>query len=103
MHPDAGRIASCASMPETSASNRGQDGAFSACVAYRDRSRERQLLENVRRAAGHREPGTTKVYDHRGYNPEKPREPFHDVLSTFVAIETGFNTIHSAHWPEVRS
>lgn len=28
-------------------------------------------LEDVQRAAGHREPGTTKRYDRRGYNPEK--------------------------------
>jgi integrase len=28
-------------------------------------------LEDVQRAAGHRKPGTTKLYDRRGYNPEK--------------------------------
>ncbi|HEY6340103.1 MAG TPA: tyrosine-type recombinase/integrase [Bryobacteraceae bacterium] len=28
-------------------------------------------LEDVQRAAGHREPSTTKLYDRRGYNPEK--------------------------------
>jgi integrase/recombinase XerD len=28
-------------------------------------------LEDVQRAAGHREPGTTKIYGRRGYNPEK--------------------------------
>jgi len=28
-------------------------------------------LEDVQRAAGHREPGTTKLYDRRGYNFEK--------------------------------
>lgn len=28
-------------------------------------------LEHVQRAAGHREPGTTNLYDRRGYNPEK--------------------------------
>jgi integrase/recombinase XerD len=28
-------------------------------------------LEDVQRAAGHREPGTTKLRDRRGYNPEK--------------------------------
>jgi integrase/recombinase XerD len=28
-------------------------------------------LEDVQRAAGHREPGTAKLYDRRGYNPEK--------------------------------
>jgi hypothetical protein len=28
-------------------------------------------LEDVQRAAGHREPCTTKLYDRRGHNPEK--------------------------------
>jgi hypothetical protein len=28
-------------------------------------------LEDVQTAAGHRDPGTTKLYDRRGYNPEK--------------------------------
>jgi integrase/recombinase XerD len=28
-------------------------------------------LDDVQRAAGHAEPGTTKLYDRRGYNPEK--------------------------------
>jgi site-specific recombinase XerD len=28
-------------------------------------------LEDVQKAAGHREPGTTKLYDRRNYNLEK--------------------------------
>jgi site-specific recombinase XerD len=28
-------------------------------------------LKDVQKAAGHRNPGTTKLYDRRGYNPEK--------------------------------
>ena len=28
-------------------------------------------LEDVQKAAGHRDPSTTKIYDRRGYNPEK--------------------------------
>jgi integrase/recombinase XerD len=28
-------------------------------------------LDDVQRAAGHSEPSTTKLYDRRGYNPEK--------------------------------
>jgi integrase/recombinase XerD len=28
-------------------------------------------LENVQWAAGHADPSTTKLYDRRGYNPEK--------------------------------
>jgi integrase len=29
------------------------------------------ILEDVQKAAGHRDPSTTKLYDRRGYNPEK--------------------------------
>ena len=28
-------------------------------------------LENVQKAAGHRDPSTTKLYDRRNYNPER--------------------------------
>jgi integrase/recombinase XerD len=28
-------------------------------------------LEDVQKAAGHRDPGNTKLYDRYGYNPEK--------------------------------
>jgi len=28
-------------------------------------------LEDVQKAGGHRDPSTTKLYDRRGYNPEK--------------------------------
>ena len=28
-------------------------------------------LEDMQKAAGHRNPGTTKLYDRRGYKPEK--------------------------------
>jgi integrase/recombinase XerD len=28
-------------------------------------------LQDVQKAAGHRDPSTTKLYDMRGYNPEK--------------------------------
>ncbi|MGI4748346.1 MAG: tyrosine-type recombinase/integrase [Janthinobacterium lividum] len=31
----------------------------------------RAQLEDVQKAAGHRDPSTTKLYDRRGYNPEK--------------------------------
>jgi hypothetical protein len=30
-----------------------------------------QLEDVPQKAAGHRDPGTTKLYDRRGYNPEK--------------------------------
>jgi integrase len=38
-------------------------------------------LEDVQKAAGHREPSATKVYDRRGYNPEKAGELFRDLLN----------------------
>ena len=31
----------------------------------------RDVLEDLQKAAGHRDPSTTKLYDRRGYNPEK--------------------------------
>jgi hypothetical protein len=37
-------------------------------------------LEDVQKAAGHRDPSTTKLYDRRGYNPEKAASFFCDVL-----------------------
>jgi site-specific recombinase XerD len=33
-------------------------------------------LEDVQKAAGHRDPSTTKLYDRRGYNPEKAASYF---------------------------
>jgi integrase/recombinase XerD len=33
-------------------------------------------LEDVQKGAGHRDPGTTKLYDRRGYNPEKAASLF---------------------------
>ena len=33
-------------------------------------------LEDVQRAAGHADPSTTKLYDRRGYNPEKSASLF---------------------------
>ena len=33
-------------------------------------------LEDVQKAAGHRDPSTTKLYDWRGYNPEKAASLF---------------------------
>ena len=37
-------------------------------IAIKPGSRE---LEDVQKAAGHRDPGTTKLYDRRSFNPEK--------------------------------
>jgi integrase/recombinase XerD len=33
-------------------------------------------LEDVQKAADHRDRGTTKLYDRRGYNPEKAESLF---------------------------
>lgn len=33
-------------------------------------------LEDVQRGAGHSEPGTTKLYDRRGYDPENSASLF---------------------------
>jgi hypothetical protein len=37
-------------------------------------------LEDVQKAAGHADPGTTKLYDRRGYNPEKAASFFRYLL-----------------------
>jgi hypothetical protein len=37
-------------------------------------------LEDVQKAAGHRDPSTTKLYDRRGYNPEKAASFFATYL-----------------------
>jgi hypothetical protein len=36
----------------------------------------RRPAEDVQKAAGHRDRGTTKLYDRRGYNPEKAESLF---------------------------
>jgi integrase/recombinase XerD len=38
-------------------------------------------LEDVQKAAGHRDPSTTKLYDRRGYNPGKAASLFCDLLT----------------------
>jgi hypothetical protein len=39
----------------------------------------RDVLEDLQKAAGHRDPSKTKLYDRRGYNPERGRR-FCDVF-----------------------
>jgi len=46
------------------------------CHLYHDRAENGATLDDVQREAGHSEPGTTKLYDRRGYNPEKPASFF---------------------------
>jgi hypothetical protein len=41
-------------------------------------------LEDVQKAAGHRDLSTTKLYDRSGYNPEKGGELLCDVLITLT-------------------
>jgi hypothetical protein len=44
---------------------------FDAGDIHHDGVENGAQLEDVQKAAGHRDPGTTKLYDRRGYNPEK--------------------------------
>jgi integrase/recombinase XerD len=39
-------------------------------------------LEDVQKAAGHRDPSTTKLYDRRAYNPEKAASFFGNILKS---------------------
>ena len=48
-------------------------------------------LEDVQRAAGHRDPSTTKLYDRRGYNPEK-------AASFFAQFPSFEHTIRAPPW-----
>lgn len=46
--------------------------ARSMCATFITTAPEKGAqLEDVQKAAGHRDPGTTKLYDRRGYNPGK--------------------------------
>jgi integrase/recombinase XerD len=46
--------------------------AHSMCATFITTALENGAqLEDVQKAAGHRDPGTIKPYDRRGYNPEK--------------------------------
>jgi len=46
-------------------------GAFHVPDLYDHALENGAALDDVQRPAGHSEPGTTKLYDRRGYNPEK--------------------------------
>jgi hypothetical protein len=43
-------------------------------------------LEDVQKAAGHRDPSTTKLYDRRGYNPEKAASFFAADLARTLPV-----------------
>jgi len=55
-------------------------------------------LEDVQKAAGHRDPSTTKLYDRRRYNPEK-------AASFFRRIEPHWSSgrEYAKSWPRLRS
>jgi hypothetical protein len=46
-------------------------GCFITVERHTRARKESVSLEDVQRAAGHVDPGITKLYDRRGYNPEK--------------------------------
>ena len=46
-------------------------GAFDAGDLHHNGAGERRTVEDVQKAAGDRDPSTTKLYDRRGYDPEK--------------------------------
>jgi integrase/recombinase XerD len=50
-------------------------------------------LEDVQKATGHRDPSTTKLYDRRGYNPEKAASFFCDVLNALPLMWTSRSEI----------
>jgi integrase/recombinase XerD len=50
-------------------------------------------LEDVQKAAGRRDPGTTKRYDRRGYNPEKAARRFDFVVSPEPPMLAAHHTI----------
>jgi integrase len=63
--------ASCASTHGVIGLDRGYS-AHSMRATFITTSRKNGAsLEEVQKAAGHRDAGTTKLYDRRGYNPEK--------------------------------
>jgi integrase/recombinase XerD len=65
-------------------------GALDARHLHHDRTGERRPARGRAEAAGHRDPGTTKLYHRRGYNPEKASSFFCDVLRHF-------NRLHHEH------
>lgn len=55
-------------------------GALDAATFITTALENRAQLEDVQKLAGHRDPSTTKLYDRRGYNPEKGGELLCHVL-----------------------
>jgi integrase-like protein len=59
-------------------------------------------LEDVQKAAGHRDPGTTKLNDRRGYNPEKAASFFLQPINVQAKASPPQN-IASWGWPAIDS
>jgi integrase/recombinase XerD len=58
-------------MPESLGSTAKLLGALDARTFITTALENGAQLEDVQKAAGHRDPSTTRLYDRRGYNPEK--------------------------------
>jgi site-specific recombinase XerD len=70
MHPDAiDRV--LRKYVETLALGRGYSAHSMRATFITTALENGAQLEDVQKAAGHRDPSTTKLYDRRGYNPEK--------------------------------
>jgi len=59
-------------LASTAATRRIQCGATFITTALENGAQ----LEDVQKAVGHRDPSTTKLYERRGYNPEKAASVF---------------------------
>ena len=64
-------IASCANTPAALGLDRGYSAHSMRATFITTALENGAQLEDVQKAAGHRDPSTTKLYDRRGYNPEK--------------------------------
>jgi len=66
MLADIAKLVHCTTVATTTIIERkGARTAVLTTAGFRD------VLEDLQKAAGHRDPSTTKLYDRRGYNPEK--------------------------------
>ena len=63
---DIAKLVHCTTVATTTIIERkGARTAVLTTAGFRD------VLEDLQKAAGHRDPSTTKLYDRRGYNSEK--------------------------------
>ena len=72
---DIAKLVHCTTVATTTIIERkGARTAVLTTAGFRD------VLKDLQKAAGDRDPSTTKLYDRRGYNPEKGGVVFCDVL-----------------------